>query len=69
MSLAEIMQMTVAERMELMEKIWESLRLDEEELPVPDWHREILSERLKRMEEGEVETFSIEEVRRKLKSS
>ena len=69
MSLAEIMQMTVAERMELMEMIWESLRLDEEELPVPDWHREILSERLKRMEEGEVETFSIEEVRRKLKSS
>jgi putative addiction module component (TIGR02574 family) len=61
--------MTVAERMELMEKIWESLRLDEEELPVPDWHREILSERLKRMEEGMVETFSIEEVRRKLKSS
>ena len=69
MSLAEIMQMTVAERMELMEKIWESLRLDEEELPVPDWHREILSERLKRMEEGLIETFSIEEVRRKLKSS
>jgi putative addiction module component (TIGR02574 family) len=69
MSLAEIMQMTVAERMELMEKIWESLRLDEEELPIPDWHREILSERLKRMEEGMVETFSIEEVRRKLKSS
>jgi putative addiction module component (TIGR02574 family) len=61
--------MTVAERMELMEKIWESLRLDEEELPVPDWHREILSERLKRMEKGRVETFSIEEVRRKLKSS
>ena len=40
---AEILKMSVKERLDLMEKIWTSL--DSDDIPAPHWHEEILEAR------------------------
>lgn len=42
----EILRLPPAERLELLEEIWESLAQSPDAVPVPDWHRELLDERL-----------------------
>lgn len=43
----EIRALTVEERLQLIEELWDSLdETDAEALPVPDWHRRAVSERL-----------------------
>ena len=49
---ATINQMTLTERLQAMESLWDHLRQNEEEVPVPDWHKELLDERLKLVEQG-----------------
>jgi len=62
MSIEEIERLSVAERMELMEEIWASCRREITEPETPEWHREILRERLKKLEES-VASYSLEEAR------
>jgi hypothetical protein len=45
-------QMTVEEKLRAMELIWENLRRDEKNIPVPQWHRDLLGEREKLIAEG-----------------
>ena len=45
MSIAEIHQLPLSEKLQIMEAIWEDLRARAEELPVPDWHKELLDAR------------------------
>ncbi len=46
--------MTVAEKMQLLERIWDDLCRDTGDVQSPDWHREVLEERQRRLESGEV---------------
>ena len=62
MSLNEICKMSVEERLELMELLWESF--EEKSVSVPDWHRKILDERAKRP----AEFSSLDEVKRRLQT-
>jgi len=43
-STLNVEQLTVAQRLELIERLWDSIPL--EELPIPDWHRQELERRL-----------------------
>lgn len=43
---AEIDAMPIEEKLELSEALWESIYGSAEELPVPDWHKQLLDERL-----------------------
>ena len=45
MSNNEISQMSVEERVALMEALWESFDRDNLDYPVPAWHEEILKQR------------------------
>lgn len=47
---AEILQLPAAERLRLVEEIWDSLLLEPSSVPVPDWHRAELDRRLARHE-------------------
>ena len=47
--LAEIMKLPLAERLELMDQVWDSTEPSVEDLPVPDWHKEILDARLREL--------------------
>ena len=45
---AEILGLPAAERLRLVEEIWDSLAAEPSSVPVPDWHRTELDRRLAR---------------------
>ncbi len=45
-------QMTLAEKLQVMETLWDDLSRRPEDLPSPDWHRELLQERKRLADEG-----------------
>jgi putative addiction module component (TIGR02574 family) len=42
----QALELPPAERLQLVEDLWESLAQSPGAVPVPDWHREILDDRL-----------------------
>jgi putative addiction module component (TIGR02574 family) len=48
----DLKQMALPEKLRLMEALWDELCSREEELPVPDWHKEVLDERERQIVEG-----------------
>ena len=46
-------RMTVAEKVQLLEAIWDSLCRQTGDVQSPDWHREDLDERRRRLESGQ----------------
>ena len=44
--------MTVAEKVQLLETIWDSLCHESGDVKSPQWHREVLEERTRRLETG-----------------
>jgi putative addiction module component (TIGR02574 family) len=69
MSIAEIHQLPLREKLQIMEAIWDDLRANAEKLPVPQWHKDILEARLKAVEEGREKVLEWDEVKRTLRSS
>lgn len=66
MSTTDIQKMSTPERLRAMETLWDAL-CHESELPQsPEWHREVLSNRRRRIESGEARFVSIEEARERL---
>lgn len=64
--LDEILRLPPDERLQLIEDIWDSLVVSSASLPVPDWHRVELDERLS--DPTECATLSWKEVRARLRS-
>ena len=46
-------ELTVAEKLQLMEALWEDLSRNSDALESPEWHRELLEEREHRIASGE----------------
>ena len=67
-SLAKIEKMTISERLREMDRLWDSLVSHAETVPSPDWHGEILAQRLERLRKGEVRFHSLDEVKRRLRN-
>jgi len=63
MNTLEVKQMDTVQRLRLMEEIWDSLLYDEADIESPEWHKDILSDRKKKIEEGKAEFVSIKELR------
>ncbi len=63
MSINDINNMSVAEKMYLMEQLWDSLKQNEDELASPAWHETVLKERKKRYENGELQMLSLDELK------
>jgi putative addiction module component len=51
----QIDQMTVAEKLRIMEELWEDLRTRAEDVPMPQWHKDLLDERERLIETGEAQ--------------
>ena len=49
----QIDQMTVAEKLRVMEELWDDLRRRAEDVPMPEWHKNLLDERERLIETGE----------------
>jgi hypothetical protein len=52
-----------------MEAIWDSLIHEDEIIESPEWHRDILQNRKKKIEKGKAIFYSIEELRSKRRRS
>ena len=52
MSIAEIQQLPIEEKLRIMEALWEDLRNRFERLPVPEAHQALLNERRARVQNG-----------------
>ncbi len=62
MSLNDIYNLPASEKLHLIEQLWD--RLDDTDIISPDWHKEVLEERRKRYENGEVNTISLEDFKK-----
>jgi hypothetical protein len=66
MSISEIEKMTVQERLQTMELLWDSITHSGEDIEPPIWHREILSDRRKIIESEKAEWLTMDELRKEL---
>jgi hypothetical protein len=49
----QIDQMTIAEKLRVMEELWEDLRMRAGAVPMPQWHKDLLDEREQLIESGD----------------
>ena len=67
MSIAEIHQLPLSEKLQIMEAIWEDLRARAEEMPVPEWHKELLDTRQDAVAMGREQVLDWDEAKRSLR--
>ena len=67
--LSQIEKMSVAERLQAIDQLWDSLTHSGDEIPSPDWHRDILAERKERAQRGEAKFLTLDQLRSRLQSS
>jgi putative addiction module component (TIGR02574 family) len=65
---SQIERMSVAERLQTMEQLWDSLCRDAA-LPSPEWHREVLTDRKARAQSGEAKFLTLDQLRSRLRGS
>ena len=63
---ADIERMTEDERLRTMELLWTSLTRTPEDVASPDWHGEVLADRLAKIERGEGDFLNLAEAKARL---
>jgi len=58
-----IKKMDILERLRTMEELWDSILYEGSEIKTPEWHREIVEERKRKMKNGKAEFISIEKLK------
>lgn len=66
---AEIKRMSVAERLQAMEQLWDALSEDSNQISSPQWHAEVLAARKTKVERGELKFLTLEQLRARLRAS
>ena len=59
----ELSRLTNAERIELLNAIWESIENKDEEIESPAWHGEVLAQREAEIASGEAKFLSLDELK------
>ncbi len=67
MKTSEIKKMSIIERLQTMEAIWDSLLHEDTEIESPEWHQDVLDERRKIIEAGNAKLISLDELKASLK--
>ena len=62
-SIAELKRLPLAEKLRIMEAIWEDLRVQTEGVPMPQWHRDLLDERRKAVQQGREELLDWDSIK------
>ena len=66
---AQIEKMSVAERLQLMEQLWDALCRDARVIASPEWHRDVLADRKARAQRGEAKFLTLDQLRARLRGS
>jgi len=63
---SDIERMSVGERLQTIELLWNSISRSSESPESPSWHKDVLDARRAKIEAGEAEFLTIEELRDRL---
>ena len=66
---SQIERMSVTERLQAIDQLWDSLNRYGDEIPSPDWHQDILADRKARALRGEAKFLTLAELRSRLRRS
>ena len=66
---SEIERMSVTERLQVMDQLWDSLNRYGDEISSPDWHQDVLADRKARAQRGEAKFLTLDQLRSRLRSS
>jgi putative addiction module component (TIGR02574 family) len=64
--LTEILKLSVPEKLEVMEILWDSMVSAGEEPPIPDWQIEEIERRIEEHEKNPQATYTLDEVRERI---
>ena len=59
---SQIDRMSVTERLQVMDQLWDSLNRCGDEIPSPDWHQDVLADRKTRAQRGEAKFLTLAEL-------
>ena len=59
-------KMNVFEKLRALEDIWDDLCQTEDVIPSPEWHKDVLQTREKRIQEGETKFVELDEAKRRV---
>jgi len=62
----QIDQMTLEEKLRAMEALWDDLCRREEEVPIPQWHKDLLDERERSIEQGKAQFTDWETAKKRI---
>jgi hypothetical protein len=62
----EIENMTLEEKLRAMETLWDDLCRREENVPVPQWHKDLLDERERLVQEGKAKFVDWETAKKQI---
>jgi len=65
----ELDKLSVIQKLELMEALWDDLSRNAADVPSPEWHRHVLEERNARIERGEAEYLHWEDAKRQVRDA
>ena len=57
----EISKMSTPEKLAVLDLIMNSFGNNESDMPSPDWHEDVLSERMRKIDSGEAKWLSLDE--------
>jgi putative addiction module component (TIGR02574 family) len=60
-------QLTLAQKLDLMEAIWDDLARDERTFESPDWHKTVLKDREKALASGKAKVSDWEEAKERIR--
>lgn len=63
----DINQMQFSEKMALLEALWSDLSSDPDQIEVPQWHKDILDERQRAIENGTSEVLDLDVAKEQIK--
>lgn len=68
MNSTSVFDLSTAEKLQLVEDIWDDLASTPEEIPVHDWHKKELARRKANLQKNTASALSWEEVKRRVRS-
>jgi len=63
MNIEDLKNLSKSDRLQAMEAIWDSLLYEDDDLPSPKWHENILRERKAKISEGTAKFISLSELK------
>ena len=65
-AMLDIERMTLEEKLRAMEALWDDLCRREENVPVPQWHKDILDERARAIAQGKAQVVDWETAKKRI---